>query len=94
MDDAQQKEVVIPRKTINRIISDVSGIIKNPLTANNIYYEHDEDNILRGYAMIVGPEDTPYYGGYYFFKFNFPNNYPHSRLKAYNQYNISTSNEI
>jgi len=83
MDDTQQKqEIVIPRKTINRIISDVSGIIKNPLTANNIYYEHDEDNILKGYAMIVGPEDTPYYGGYYFFKFNFPNNYPHSPPKV------------
>ena len=30
---------------------------KNPLENNGIYYKHDEDNILRGYAMIIGPEN-------------------------------------
>jgi ubiquitin-conjugating enzyme E2 Z len=34
--------------------------------------------MLKGYAMIVGPEDTPYEYGYYFFEFTFPPNYPFS----------------
>jgi ubiquitin-protein ligase len=38
---------------------------------------HDDDNILRGYALIVGGEDTPYFGGYYFFQFNFTPKYPY-----------------
>jgi ubiquitin-protein ligase len=77
-----QNNVVISKKTINRIISDISELIKNPLHEHNIFYEHDEDNILAGYAMIVGPKDTPYYGGYYFFYFRFPHNYPHSPPKV------------
>lgn len=48
-----------------------------PLTSNGIYYQHDESDMLKGYAMIVGPKDTPYYGGFYFFEFNFPMDYPH-----------------
>ena len=78
----ENKSVVISKKTINRLVSDVSELLKNPLTKDNIYYQHDDENILKGYAMIVGPSDTPYYGGYYFFLFNFPTNYPHSPPKV------------
>jgi len=28
--------------------------------------------------LIIGPSDTPYFGGNYFFQFKFPNDYPHS----------------
>ena len=59
---------------INRLAKDIKNIIKDPI--DNIYYKHDEDNILRGYAMIIGPENTPYQHGYYFFEFNFPEEYP------------------
>lgn len=68
----------ISKDTIQRLLKDVKSIIKNPLTDNGIYYEHDEEDMLKGYAMIIGPEDTPYYGGYYFFEFHFPFDYPHS----------------
>jgi ubiquitin-conjugating enzyme E2 Z len=37
---------------------------------------------MKGYAMIVGPEDTPYYGGFYFFVLDFPANYPFSPPKV------------
>lgn len=65
-----------------RLAKDIRDIMKNPLDSHGIYYRHDESNILTGYAMIVGPEDTPYFGGYYFFKFEFSNQYPYSPPKV------------
>ena len=68
----------ISSETAKRLLKDVKYIIKNPLTDNGIYYSHDESNMLVGYAMIVGPSDTPYFGGFYFFKLDYPTNYPYS----------------
>lgn len=61
-----------------RLLKDVVNIIKNPLTEHGIYYSHDDTDMTKGYAMIVGPEDTPYFGGYYFFKLTYPSDYPFS----------------
>ena len=66
----------ITKETVSRLLKDVRQIIKNPLTDNGIYYVHDDADMLKGYAMIVGPEDTPYFGGFYFFIFDYPNDYP------------------
>ena len=66
----------ITKYTISRLVGDIKEIITNPLEPQGIYYKHDEDDMLRGYAMIIGPQGTPYKGGYYFFKFLFPPNYP------------------
>ena len=74
---------VISKKTIQRLLKDVRDIIQNPLTSNGIYYIHDEEDMLKGYALIVGPQDTPYFGGYYFFEFNYPTDYPHSPPKVH-----------
>lgn len=68
--------VVIQQKCIKRILLDLKNIDSKLLNSNNIYYSHDEDNILKGYAMIIGPEDTVYDYGYYFFEFFFTSNYP------------------
>lgn len=59
-----------------RLVKDVSEIIKSPLNEDGIYYSHDEEDMLKGYAMIVGREDTLYSHGYYFFTFDFPKEYP------------------
>ena len=69
---------VIKKETIQRLLKDIKQIIKNPLTDNGIFYSHDETDMMKGYAMIIGPEDTPYYGGFYFFEFKFPTDYPYS----------------
>ena len=69
---------VIPKQSLHRLLRDVKQIMVNPLTENGIYYQHCEEDILKGHAMIIGPEDTPYYGGYYFFELRYPTNYPHS----------------
>ena len=65
------------RKNQKRLAKDVIDIIKNPLHDNGIYYKHDEDDMLKGYALIIGPEDTIYNYGYYLFQFNFKKEYPY-----------------
>jgi ubiquitin-conjugating enzyme E2 Z len=72
----------ISKESINRLLKDVKQIIKNPLTENGIYYIHDDTDMLKGYALIIGPSDTPYYGGNYFFEFNYPSDYPHTPPKV------------
>ncbi len=67
---------VISKESFKRIIKDVKDIIVDPLIEHNIYYKHDNENILKGHAMIIGPKDSCYYNGFFFFEFNFPYNYP------------------
>ena len=67
---------VISKDSFKRIIKDVKDMIVDPLTEHNIYYKHDNENILKGHAMIIGPKDSCYYNGFFFFEFNFPYNYP------------------
>ncbi len=52
---------VISKETIHRLLSDVKYIYNNPLTDNGIYYTHDDADIMKGYVLIIGPEDTPSY---------------------------------
>jgi ubiquitin-conjugating enzyme E2 Z len=73
---------VISKETITRLLRDVKQIIKNPLTENGIYYIHDDIDMLKGYALIIGPSETPYFGGNYFFEFEYPRDYPHSPPKV------------
>lgn len=73
---------VITKETIHRLLADVKYIYNNPLIDNGIYYVHDDADIMKGYVLIIGPEDTPYFGGYYFFEMNFPTDYPFSPPKV------------
>ena len=70
------------KEAIRRLASDVKFITKNPLNEEGIFYKHDEENILKGYALIIGNENTPYENGAYFFEFNFPTNYPEEPPKV------------
>ena len=72
----------ITKDTIGRLLKDVRQIMKHPLTDNNIFYVHDDTDILKGYAMIIGPSETPYFGGFYFFEFTYPYDYPFSPPKV------------
>lgn len=71
----------LEKSTLKRILSDIKQIKKDPLDKQGIFYTHDEANLLKGYAMITGPDDTPYQYGYYFFEIDYPSNYPHSPPK-------------
>ena len=69
---------MIKKETIQRLLKDVKQLIRHPLTDNGIYYYHDDTDMTKGYALIIGPSDTPYFGGYYFFNFDYPFDYPFS----------------
>ena len=69
---------MISRDTVRRLVADIKDMMQEPLTEHGIYYSHDEDELLKGYCMIVGPSDTPYAGGYYFFDIAYPITYPHA----------------
>ena len=62
----------IDKETYRRLLKDVKDLILNPLTMDGIYYIHDEDNMLKGYAMIIGPEETIYEDGFFFFEIKIP----------------------
>ena len=64
----KQKGTYISKTTITRIIKDVRELRKNPLASHGIYYQHDQDDMLTGRALIIGPTDTPYSYGAYFLK--------------------------
>ena len=61
-------------KTILRIMNDILDFQDN--SPEGIYLYFDKKNIYQQYALIIGPNNTPYFGGYYFFEINYPSNYP------------------
>lgn len=74
--------ITVSKDCVKRLLSDIKDIVKNPLNDHGIFYKHDEENMLKGYALIVPGEDSPYSYGYFMFKFDFPPNYPYSPPKA------------
>jgi ubiquitin-protein ligase len=67
-------------RAIKRIVLDFKEMLDDPV--DNIHYIQDENNVYKGYAVIIGPKDTPYEHGFYFFEFTFPENYPFSPPKV------------
>ena len=82
MDGNKEHKKFVSKNTIFRLVKDVKDITSNPLTSDGIYYKHDSQDFLIGRAMIIGPKDTPYEGCPMFFRFNFPESYPHDPPKA------------
>ena len=66
-------------RSMKRLILDYKDILNDPI--DNIHYYTDDD-IYKGYALIIGPKNTPYEYGYYLFEFIFPENYPFSPPKV------------
>jgi len=75
----ENEVVTVSRDTVKRIVQDIKEVMKDSsLSQNGIYYEHDMDNFMHGDAMLIGPKDTPYEHGLFFFHFQFPSDYPFS----------------
>ena len=68
----------VSKDTLTRIISDIKEITKNPLENDGIYYIHDSNNVLDGYALIIPSNDSPYRYGNYLFTIHYPINYPYN----------------
>ena len=71
------ENIVIGTMAQKRLLRDICDIIRRPLTEHGIYYVHDDDDMLKGYAMLIGPPDTCYADGIYFFIFTYPPDYPY-----------------
>jgi len=78
MAEATIPSIIISKESFRRLVKDVKELVVNPLHTHGIHYIHNDDNILKGKALIIGPTDTPYENGYYLFDFEFPPNYPHA----------------
>ena len=57
-----------------RIMKDLIDLKESP--PDGIYIYINEKDIYKNYALIMGPKNTPYFGGFFFFEINFPENYP------------------
>ena len=68
---------LLPLDCKRRLIRDIKEAMNGSLESHGIYYMHDNTDMLTGYALIVGREGTPYFGGYYFFTFRFLSSYPY-----------------
>lgn len=66
---------------VRRIMKDIMDIKRHPLVEHGIHCLHDDADLTKGTAMLIGPPDTPYQGGFYFFSFTFPPNYPNRPLQ-------------
>lgn len=60
--------------TIRRINAELTEITKNP--PSNCSAGVLDDNIHQWQATIMGPEGSPYHGGIFYLKINFPIDYP------------------
>lgn len=64
---------------IKRILKrDIKSIQTQKLNDMGIFIEFDEQNMLCAKAMILGPVDSAYRNGIFFFDIEFPTNYPYS----------------
>lgn len=73
-----ERNMTTPLSTIaiKRICSDMKDLNRHPLEDEGIYHHYNEQNMQECRIMVIGPEDTPYENGFYFFEFTFPPNYP------------------
>ena len=70
---------IMDKNAIKRILNkDMKEVEKQNLNSLGIYIEFNEENILEAKAMIVGPKDSLYEGGFMFFNIRFPKNYPYA----------------
>ena len=67
---------------VRRMYTDIKQFQAANLENDGIFCSFNEDDLFDVKAMVVGPKDTPYEDGFYFFRLTFPKNYPFAPPKA------------
>jgi len=70
---------ILNMSALKRILNkDMKAIQTMDLNSQGIFIEFNEDNMFEAKAMMMGPKDSLYFGGYLLFTIVFPKNYPFS----------------
>jgi ubiquitin-protein ligase len=70
------------QKSTKRIQNDIKIYYKSDLNDHGIYVHFNDKNIYNAKALIIGPKDTPYQNGFYFFDINYTEKYPQEPPKV------------
>ena len=68
--------------SIKRILKDINDLEKHNLNSHGIYHYIYNDDIYNLKVLMIGPSDTPYEYGNYFFNIIMPKDYPFSPPKV------------
>jgi ubiquitin-conjugating enzyme E2 Z len=68
--------------SVKRILKDINDLDKNNLNSHGIYHYIYNDDIYDLKVLMIGPSDTPYEFGYYFFTLKMPKDYPFNPPKV------------
>lgn len=65
-------------RAIKRIQKEIQDLEESKviLQESGIYFHYEDSDIKKLYVMMIGPSETPYEDGFYFFQFQYPDNYP------------------
>jgi ubiquitin-protein ligase len=71
---------IMAKPAANRLMHDLKEAAK--LESDEIYIDFDESDMRTVYALVMGPEDTPYQHGFFLFTITLPENYPFNHPSA------------
>lgn len=74
---------VLPPQAKSRLPKDILRAQDKSMQEEGIFYTFDEADMTRGWALIRGPDNTPYEGCLLRFTFIFPDDYPFSPPKVH-----------
>lgn len=70
------------QRSTKRIQNDIKLYFKSDLNDHGIYVNFNDKNIYNAKALIIGPDETPYKNGFYFFDINYTDKYPQEPPKV------------
>lgn len=68
-----EKTVLLPQTTL-RIKKDLKEFFTDPLP--EVFLVPDSEDMCNVHAIVIGPKDTPYEGGFFYFYVKYPGDYP------------------
>ncbi len=70
------------QRSVKRIQNDIKLYFKSDLNEHGIYVNFNDKNLFNAKALIIGPDETPYKNGFYFFDINYTDKYPQEPPKV------------